>query len=412
MNDNQNGQNNQSWVDIGEQIRDVVQSALDSGDFKELNNTVASTVNSAISEVKKQFKNAAEDIKTNQPSPEQKYKYQAKPTLVKPYYAQKSTVRRTWNPPFTSMIKFKKIGNISGNLLVIFGGIGFGITLGITLMLLFSFSIKTILICIAILFLFASMIQRGNKKINRLKRAKKYLELCEGKMYVDIDVLARYTDKKRKYILKDVKKMLKLGFFPQGHLDEKGTCLMLNDVVYNQYLNLQKEQKVQFQAEKTEEKINNENEEPVNSELDTMIAEGNDYIKKLRDLNDIIEGEVISDKLYQLENILKDIFNRVKEHPNQMPQMHKCMDYYLPTTLKLVQAYAEFDEVSVPGEDIISAKAEIEKTLDTINLSFVELLNNLFRDTVFDITTDAQVLQTMLAKEGLTREAEWEKVPR
>ena len=83
--------------------------------------------------------------------------------------------------------------------------------------------------------------------------------------------------------------------------------------------------------------------------------------------------------------------------------MQKFMNYYLPTTLKLVEAYEEFDSVSVPGEDILSAKAEIEKTLDTINQAFVELLNKLFRASVFDITTDAQVLQTMLAKEGLTK---------
>ena len=70
----------------------------------------------------------------------------------------------------------------------------------------------------------------------------------------------------------------------------------------------------------------------------------------------------------------------------------------------MVEAYAEFDRVSVPGEDILSAKAEIEKALDTINQAFGELLNKLFKASVFDVTTDAQVLQTMLAKEGLTRD--------
>ena len=79
------------------------------------------------------------------------------------------------------------------------------------------------------------------------------------------------------------------------------------------------------------------------------------------------------------------------------------MDYYLPTTLKLVEAYADFDKVSVPGPEIVAAKAEIERTMDIINQAFSELLSNLFQDTVLDITTDAQVLQTMLAREGLTK---------
>lgn len=134
-------------------------------------------------------------------------------------------------------------------------------------------------------------------------------------------------------------------------------------------------------------------------------------ICKLRNLNDEIEGEVISGKLFQLENLLKEIFDSVREHPEQMHRMHKLMDYYLPTTLKLVEAYKEFDEISVPGREVLEAKAEIEKTLDIINQAFKELLNNLFQDAVFDATTDAQVLKTMLAREGLTKEMEPEPVP-
>ena len=68
-----------------------------------------------------------------------------------------------------------------------------------------------------------------------------------------------------------------------------------------------------------------------------------------------------------------------------------------------MEAYADFDKVSVPGPEIVAAKAEIERTMDIINQAFSELLSNLFQDTVLDITTDAQVLQTMLAREGLTK---------
>ena len=71
-----------------------------------------------------------------------------------------------------------------------------------------------------------------------------------------------------------------------------------------------------------------------------------------------------------------------------------------------METYAEFDKISSPGEEILAAKAEIENTLDTINQAFTELLNNLFQDAVFDATTDAQVLKTMLAREGLMNEME------
>ena len=124
-------------------------------------------------------------------------------------------------------------------------------------------------------------------------------------------------------------------------------------------------------------------------ELHSIVAEGMEYIRHLRDLNDRIEGEAISEKLYRLENLLKEIFDRVQEHPEQMHRMHKLMDYYLPTMLKLVEQYAEFDEISSPGEDILDAKKEIEKTLDMINQAFVTLLNNLFRDAAFDASASS-----------------------
>lgn len=189
---------------------------------------------------------------------------------------------------------------------------------------------------------------------------------------------------------------------------------MLDNKIYDEYLSLEKQRRIQ---EQERERMKQTKPEPAAQpetagELDAMIATGQDCIRRLRDMNDNIAGEDISAKLFRLENLLKEIFDRLKEQPEQMPKMQKFMDYYLPTTLKLVKAYEQFDSMSIQGQDILEAKAEIEKTLDTINSAFGELLNKMFRETAFDVTTDAQVLQTMLAKEGLTREKEFEKIPR
>ena len=80
------------------------------------------------------------------------------------------------------------------------------------------------------------------------------------------------------------------------------------------------------------------------------------------------------------------------------------MDYYLPTTVKLLDAYEELDRQPVQGENIRNGKQEIEKTLDTLNLAFEKLLDSLFEDTAWDVATDISVLQTMLAQEGLTEQ--------
>ena len=54
------------------------------------------------------------------------------------------------------------------------------------------------------------------------------------------------------------------------------------------------------------------------------------------------------------------------------------------------------------GENIVNAKADIERTLDTINVAFENLLDDLFEETAMDVSTDISVLETMLAQEGLT----------
>ncbi len=195
-------------------------------------------------------------------------------------------------------------------------------------------------------------------------------------------------------------------------MDAGQTCFMVNDDVYRQYMEAEDARKVREAEAFRQQETQQEEPAPQVSgaqaqELNSMVAEGMECIRKLRDLNDRIPGEAISSKLFCLENLLKDIFDRVREHPEQMHKMHKLMDYYLPTTLKLVESYEEFNRVSSPGPEILEAKSEIENTLDTINQAFKELLGSLFQDAAFDATTDAQVLKTMLAKEGLTREMEY-----
>lgn len=327
---------------------------------------------------------------------------------------QQATPGRATAAEMMSLVKMEKKGNVSGTLCTVFGGIGLGFSgLGLLIQSLLTIpgtaSLSALILPGVLSAIFLEMIFYGNGQKNRLKRAEKYLELCGTKMYGVINEMARYTGKSVRFVRRDLRRMLKAGMFPDGHLDEKETCFMLNDVIYHQYLETEKAylaQKEIAEQKKEQEIPKNESPESTQSdreqELHSMVAEGMEYIRHLRELNDEIEGEVISGKLYQLENLLKEIFNRVQEHPEQMHRMHKLMEYYLPTMLKLVEQYAEFDRMSSPGEDVQEAKAEIEKTLDMINQAFVTLLNNLFRDAAFDASADAQVLQTMLAKEGLT----------
>ena len=460
MNDSQN------WNAVGEQMKSALSDALQTGDFSSLIEVVSQTVSDALGEAGKHI---AENFSAQQPEKNktdeeleqrrkaQKEQYEQRKRRQQEEYearrqrqkeeqlqrraaqeALKHQLKAKKRPPSfpkaqtTTLVpaKFKQVGNVSNVLYQVFGGIGFGLSSLIAFLRIFvALAGETTLAgwIINLLFMagFFAMIRHGVTQRKRLMRAKRYIQLCGGRMYAQIESLARDTGRSVRFVAKDIHRMLSLGMFPEGHLDEKKTCLMLNDSVHSQYLEAEKARMMREQEKAREKAAERQNasapeEEKEDrqsgqmgaeheAELNTMVAEGMECIRKLRELNDQIPEEAISQKLFRLENLLKDIFDSVREHPEQMHRMHKLMDYYLPTTLKLVEAYEDFDKISAPGPDILSAKAEIERTLDIINQAFEELLGSLFQDAVLDATTDAQVLQTMLAREGLTRSPEFVK---
>ena len=145
-------------------------------------------------------------------------------------------------------------------------------------------------------------------------------------------------------------------------------------------------------------------EHTVNPQVQKVIAEGKEYLKRIRASNQAIPEQEISRKISQMELLVQKIFDRVKEDPGSLEDIRKLMEYYLPTTVKLLDAYQQLESQPVQGENIKNSKEEIEKTLDTLNVAFEKLLDSLFEDVAWDVSTDISVLHTMLAQEGLTED--------
>lgn len=418
---------NKSWDSLGREIRDAVQKALQEGDFSKIGDVAVDTVHGTIRNVENLVGQAINNNQNMSRRPNQTYtEYMAQVTKQRKDALREEKNRKTIqrNQSLTALkAHFHPIGKYSSVLYKVFGGIGTGV-MGILSLVFLGVSFSTgkyftvVFVLLLALLAFIGMIRVGCSQKKRLDRAGKYADLTGNNHYINIEDLAMHLGKSTKMVVKDLKRMIERGFFPEGHLDAQETCFMLDDRIYREYLSIEKQRKIQ-EREKIEEKSQKEKRNLTgqftanqNSELEQIITEGQEYIRKLRNMNDNIPGEEISAKLFRLENLLKEIFDRLKEAPEQTAQMHKFMTYYLPTTIKLVAAYEEFDAASVQGDDIIEAKTEIEKTLDSINEAFEELLNRLLRSAVYDVTTDAQVLKTMLANEGLTKESEFERIRR
>ena len=432
---------NNDWNNLGRDIKDIVQDALDTGNFNRLNRDLGATLEDALGNVANSVKDAAKsgmDQAKNSMNQGSccggRDRIRSGAGSRRTYTGSSSWNDRTYSPdgfqsrpryryPETKRVKearekFALYINTSGPRAM---GILFT-TLGFALFAMFGVTLTVLGICSLFIGsladkmgIFLSVFGPaigisgimgicGNKLRKKINRFRSYIHTLNGRTYAEISELAKGVRKPEKFVRRDLKRMIKKYMFLEGHLDESGTCLITSDESYKQYLETKRQAEIQ-QKEK-EQEIRQEKEtdsdENLSKEARQVIEEGNAYIEQIRKSNDAIPGVEISNKMYHLENVIKRIFKRVEQHPELIDDLHKFMDYYLPTTVKLLQAYEELDKQDVEGDNIIMAKKEIENTLDTINEAFENLLDSFFFFFSWDVATDISVLKTMLAQEGLT----------
>lgn len=138
-----------------------------------------------------------------------------------------------------------------------------------------------------------------------------------------------------------------------------------------------------------------------NAAADTLIRQGQELMHKIRLENDLIPDPVLSQKMDQLDEVAARIFRTVAEHPEQAPKLNRLMDYYLPTTLKVLQGYRRMDERNVQGSEADAARKQIEEAMNVVIKACQLQLNALYQDDIMDISTDIDVLETMVRKDGL-----------
>lgn len=139
-----------------------------------------------------------------------------------------------------------------------------------------------------------------------------------------------------------------------------------------------------------------------NAELDKLLKDGQLAIAEMKRLDDNIADPGISADIVRLEQISQSIFEEVKRNPKKLPQLRRFMDYYLPTTLKLLNSYDRMSDAGISGQNIGTTLSKVEGIMRTIVAAFEKQLDNLYGTDALDISTDITVLETMLAREGLT----------
>lgn len=384
---------NQDWERFGEEIRRTVQEAVNSRNFEKLSQTVADTVNDAVSGITNTLK--------------QEFTYE-EPRI---YKNKNSRLRK-------EPVLYRKTGGLqAGGIFLTAIGLGCGLTSGFLFLIFLVCAfleggfgttefMRTVLSLSGSIVGFA-LFGCGTAVRRRVRRFQIYVRTLGGREYCNFRELAAAVGKSVKYIAKDVERMLLGGWFLQGHLDEQGTCLIVSHRMYEQYLMLQAERRQMEASEITEKEYERKAEEAFSErppELGSVIEEGEAYIQKIHACKEAILGREISAKISRMEAVIRRILDRVERNPECVEDIRRLMEYYLPITVKLLEAYQELEAQPAGGENISSSKLEIEGTLDTLNEAFGKLLDNLFQDTAWDVSSDISVLHTMLAQEGLVED--------
>lgn len=158
------------------------------------------------------------------------------------------------------------------------------------------------------------------------------------------------------------------------------------------------------EAEKPKAEEKPKEETTGNAELDKMLKDGRMAIAEMKRLDDNIADPGISADIVRLEQISGKIFEEVKRDPKKLPKIRRFMDYYLPTTLKLLNSYDRMSGAGISGENIDTTLAKVEGMMRTIVAAFEKQLDSLYGADALDISTDITVLENMMAREGLTEQ--------
>ena len=412
---------NKTWQKEGEELSEsmdaVVNGAISSGDYSSLNSDIAKVLSKAADVM---HDSLAEAIRAGQTT------YRAGEAGKGGYQSAQSKVRHTaeYEELKESVTGTKDVVSIVPSVflawLLGFGAAFLGITFlgGLLSAATFGGEMLAVIFIGALLAADIFALRGTIKKIKRCKQARKILKLMGGKDTMTLEEIADAFGKEKDWAADEVQGMIRSGVFKcPAYIDKEKTTFMTSKEAYRQYQETMKayreKQKSAFDQSKLKEynklkegiaareQYEARKKAELSEETQKVLEEGGKFISHIHQKNDEIPGEEISAKIDRLETTVTHIFRRVEADPESAPDLRRLMNYYLPTTKKLIDTYATLDAQQVKGENIETAKRQIEASLDTINDAFEKFLDQFFQDTAWDVSSDISVMDTMMKQDGL-----------
>ncbi|MCD8145525.1 MAG: 5-bromo-4-chloroindolyl phosphate hydrolysis family protein [Oscillospiraceae bacterium] len=265
---------------------------------------------------------------------------------------------------------------------------------------MFSYGMGTELLAELMMLIFcagvgAVMVSFGRKKSRQAKKYREYITIIGWQNAVSLRDLSRITNTGYSRVCDDMSDLLSQGIFGnEAYLDLSAQYLILNRAGQDEVYRSAERAKQEAEEKKAQEKA----AEDATPE-DAILAE-------IRRVNDDIADERLSAQIDRIEEITRLILQYQKEHPEKKTQLHSFLSYYLPTTLKILNSYAEMENQSIQGRNITETRQQIEGIMDKVVTGFETQLDQLFAEDRMDITSEINVLENMMRQDGLTSDDE------
>lgn len=250
---------------------------------------------------------------------------------------------------------------------------------------------------VAIIVLNILLLVISIRRISFCKRYDKYCSLLKYKNIEITDDIAVFAKVTTSIVIKDLNRAIKLKFIPQGHFGKDNLIFITSDLTFSKY-NEKQAIYDRYYRKLVEERARMKER---TKDMQQIMDLGQKYIDKIHDSNSLIKDRSISDKLAKMEDIVAMIFHEVDINPNQTEKLGMFINYYLPTTEKLLETYIDLDEKGIKGKSLLKAQKDIEGVLDTINNAFEDILDQFYREKEIDIASDIRAMEIMMKQEGI-----------
>lgn len=234
------------------------------------------------------------------------------------------------------------------------------------------------------------MLGTGLSMSRKQKRLRLYIGVIGNRNSVFLSDLASAAGVSQRKVIDDLQDFLADGTLPMGYIDRASGRLVFTDQGF--------EHTAAPEPPKAEAKKDPEAEKKAQA---AEADKDNDILREIKKVNDAIADPEMSRKIDRIGEITGKILDYQRRNPGKSGDLRQFLNYYLPTTLKILSAYAQLEAQGVEGENISAAKERIEGMMDKVVEGFEKQLDQLFRTEAMDITTDVEVLERMLDKDGL-----------